>query len=325
VPNPGLTDAQMNEALDAFQRANGNINAAARLLGMNRMTYSNRLSNARRLLTDRVSPEDFRTMPLWVYENVWSGVVIVASDAHVWPFRRSISARALLAVTRHLRADVKMIVANGDFIDGARNNRHDPDGWNKRPSVNDEIEGVTALYNDWAACVPTAIKRRTRGNHESNFDRKLVKHVKEYEGVPGFALADHFPEWEETFGIRVNWNNGGHKTAIKHRYASSGVHAGYNATLKAGVTTVSGHTHSLGAWPFGDYNGRRWGVQTGCLTDPEGPQFEYAEGNPGPHCEGFAVLTYVDGELLPPETCEVINGRAWFRGQVWAEREAVAA
>ena len=68
--------------------------------------------------------------------------------------------------------------------------------------------------------------------------------------------------------------------------------------------------------PWADYNGRRWGVDTGTLSDPHGPQFEYGENNPTPHTSGFAVLTFRGGKLLPPELCEVHDGAAYFRGEV---------
>jgi hypothetical protein len=78
--------------------------------------------------------------------------------------------------------------------------------------------------------------------------------------------------------------------------------------------------------PWGDYRGRRYGVQTGTLAAYDGPQFEYAENGPTPACSGFAVLTFKDGLLMPPELCEVVDGRAIFRGQVVVDdHEAWAA
>lgn len=288
---------------------------------MNRMTYMNRLDAAKRKFASEQPVERFYTTPPWQWADVPDGIVIVASDAHVWPFERSISAKALLAVTEALRKDVRLLVANGDFIDGARSNRHDPDGWNMRPDVRQEVEGVQSLLHDWQQAAPRAWRMQSRGNHEMNFDRKLVKHVKEFEGVPGFSLAGHFADWPMSIGIRLNWGHYG-ATCIKHRFANGGIHAAYNAALKSGVNTVSGHTHQLGAKHLKDYRGHRFGIETGCLTDPTGPQFEYDEQNPRPQSEGFAVLTYQDGVLLPPEFCYVIEGRAWFRNKVWAEGAA---
>lgn len=93
------------------------------------------------------------------------------------------------------------------------------------------------------------------------------------------------------------------------------IHATYNNALKGGLTIVTGHLHRLAVTPWADYNGRRYGVDTGTLADPLGPQFEYLENNPTPWCSGFAVLTFRDGQLLPPELVEVIDGTAYFRGQ----------
>jgi hypothetical protein len=59
-------------------------------------------------------------------------------------------------------------------------------------------------------------------------------------------------------------------------------------------------------------------VKTGSLADLHGPQFEYHENSPSPACSGFAVLTFDQGALCPPELCEVIRGKAWFRGEVVA-------
>ena len=101
---------------------------------------------------------------------------------------------------------------------------------------------------------------------------------------------------------------------IKHRY-HNGIHAAYNNALKAGMSIVTGHLHRLAVTPWADYNGRRWGVDTGTLANPHGPQFDYAENNPSPHTSGFAVLTFKDGMLLPPELCEVLDEKAYFRGE----------
>jgi hypothetical protein len=43
-------------------------------------------------------------------------------------------------------------------------------------------------------------------------------------------------------------------------------------------------------------------------------EFLAAWDGPPPGCSGFAVLTIRDGQLLPPELVEVIDGRACFRG-----------
>jgi hypothetical protein len=42
-------------------------------------------------------------------------------------------------------------------------------------------------------------------------------------------------------------------------------------------------------------------------------QFAYLEHNPVMWASGFAVLTFRNGVLLPPELVEVIDGEAFFR------------
>lgn len=258
------------------------------------------------------------TYPKQINMDIDTGVVIVGSDAHIWPGERTTAMKAMMLVTADLAQHVKLLSANGDWLDGARTNRHDPHGWNHRPSVKEEVQCVTDALHDWSVAAKIARSKARRiykiGNHELNYERYLVTKAKDFEGMPGMRLADNFPDWEFCWSTFIN-RKGSHPTMIKHRNAG-GIHAGYNNTMKAGTNIVTGHTHILESKPWGDYRGRRWGVQTGCLADQNGPQFEYAENGPTPACSGFAVLTFKDGRLLPPELCEVIEGRAYFRGQV---------
>jgi hypothetical protein len=102
---------------------------------------------------------------------------------------------------------------------------------------------------------------------------------------------------------------------IKHRLQHGGIHSSYNNVLKSGISTCSGHTHLLEVKGWGDYKGRRYGISTGMLADPESSAFHYLEDNPVPWCQGFAILHFDnDGRLLPPELCEVVEGVAYFRG-----------
>ena len=124
-------------------------------------------------------------------------------------------------------------------------------------------------------------------------------------------LTDHFPRWKFSTSIMVNDH-----TMIKHRY-HNGIHAVYNNTLKSGTSIVTGHLHSLKITPFSDYKGTRYGVDTGTMANLDDPTFFYSEDNPQNHRSGFAVLTFWDGKLMPPELCEVISeGLVYFRGQV---------
>ena len=86
----------------------------------------------------------------------------------------------------------------------------------------------------------------------------------------------------------------------------------------SGKTIITGHLHSLKVTPFDDYNGTRWGVDTGTLADPKGPQFQdYLEANPVNWRSGFIVLTFQDGKLLWPEVARVVDETTIdFRGKL---------
>ena len=104
---------------------------------------------------------------------------------------------------------------------------------------------------------------------------------------------------------------------VKHRM-KGGIHATHNNTVSSGKSIVTGHLHSLKVTPYSDYNGERFGIDTGTLADANGPQFvDYLEDNPTNWRSGFAVLTFHNGRLLWPELVHALApGAIQFRGQV---------
>ena len=239
--------------------------------------------------------------------TIENGHIVVFSDAHFWPGGRTVANEALLKLIKRLKP--ARVVANGDIFDGVRISRHDPHGWGQSPSVKEELDACTERLHEIALAAPRGTPLDWNiGNHDMRFDKAMVVNAAEYEGVVE-RLADTFPEWVMAWSMRIN-----NTLMIKHRQAN-GIHAVYNNTLKGGLSMVTGHLHRLAVTPWADYNGRRWGVDTGTLADPLGPQFEYLENNATPWTSGFAVLTFKDGKLLPPELCEVLDGVAYFRGE----------
>lgn len=240
--------------------------------------------------------------------HLQDGTVIVFSDAHWWPNQpKTPSHLALLRLCRDLRPSI--VIANGDVFDGARVTRHPPMGWVEPPTVKEELDICDEYLHEirLAADPKRCAFYWNMGNHDQRFDRTLAMQAADFGGTVD-RLPDRFSDWDFAWSLAINGN-----VMIKHRY-HNGIHAGYNNTLKAGWSIVTGHLHRLLVTPWADYNGRRWGVDTGTLSDPLAPQFEYGENNPTPHTSGFAVLTFKNGMLLPPELVEVINGRAYFRG-----------
>lgn len=284
---------------------------AAGDLGVPPETFRNRVNRAYQYGLRPVQIEQW-TFPREEPLDIENGSVLIFSDAHYWPGMPSVAHMAAVEVTKAIKP--RAIIANGDVFDGASVSRHDPFGWSKRPSVKQELESCQERLHEFELAAPNGCKLLWNvGNHCIRFERTLCARVPEFVGMGMMRLADHFQSWDFRWSTLINGDSP-RPVMVKHRFAN-GVHAGYNNAMKSGVTMVTGHTHLLEAKPYGDYTGRRWGIQTGTLSDLHGPQFEYHENSPSSACSGFVVLTFRDGLLLPPELCEVIDGRAYFRGE----------
>jgi len=263
--------------------------------------------------SDKRSPTFNVTMPgngIRAKVEIDDGVIMVASDCHYYPGIISTAHKAFVKLIPELKP--KMIVMNGDVFDGAGISRHGPIGWQSLPSVKQELEACQDRLSEIENASKSAALHFTWGNHDMRFNTRLASQVgTAFEGVHGMNLTDHFPRWKFSTSIMVNEH-----TMIKHRY-HNGIHAVYNNALKSGTSIVTGHLHSLKVTPWTDYNGSRYGVDTGTMANLDDPAFEYAEDNPKNWRSGFAVLTFWEGKLMPPELCEVISeGLVYFRGQV---------
>ncbi|MBA3599537.1 MAG: hypothetical protein H0W40_19535 [Methylibium sp.] len=240
------------------------------------------------------------------------GVLLVASDAHYWPGIVSTAHRAFVKFAREMKPSC--LVMNGDGFDGAKISRYPRIGWDKRPSVLDELKAVKERLTEIEEACGTKNLFWPLGNHDARFETFLAAHASEYEGVTGFHLRDHFPLWRPCWSLWLN-----DSVVVKHRY-KGGIHAAHTNTASAGKTMVTGHLHSLKVTPLSDYNGTRYGVDTGTLAAPYGPQFsDYTEDAPTNWRAGFAVLTFWRGTLLWPELCHVLDeeqGIIEFRGTV---------
>lgn len=243
--------------------------------------------------------------------SVPNGVVLVGSDAHYWPGAPSVAHRAFVHFANLMAP--KAVIVNGDAFDGASISRHPPIGWAALPTVQQEIEACQERLDEIARTAPRRCKLVwSLGNHDARFETRIATVAPEFAKVHGTSLQDHFPEWEPCWATWIN-----DAVVVKHRF-KGGMHAPFNGTLWAGKSIITGHLHSAKVYPLSDYNGTRYGVDTGCLADAYGEQFrDYTEDNARNWRSGFAVLTFKDGELLQPELVLAWDAEhVQFRGEV---------
>ena len=240
---------------------------------------------------------------------VKDGVVLIGSDAHIWPGDETLAMRAFIKFCKELEPSI--VILNGDVLDFPQVSRHPPIGHLALPNLAEEIEAA----QDQLHKIELAVRRScklvwTLGNHDARFETRLATVAPEYARLHGHSLKDHFPAWSACWRCDINKD-----VTVKHRH-KGGIHATHNSTMWAGRTMITGHLHSQKVAPFTDYSGTRWGIDTGCLADPDAKAFvDYTEANPLNWRSGFAVLTFKDGKLLPPELVTVWDEKhVVFRG-----------
>lgn len=234
--------------------------------------------------------------------NVEDGAVLVGSDGHYWPGPPSTAHRAFVRFCEELKPDA--VVLNGDAFDGASISRHPPVGWESRPTVIEEIDAVKERLGEVQAAAGSAKLFWPLGNHDARFETRIAAVAPEYAKVHGVHLRDHFPDWHPCWSVWIN-----DAVVVKHRY-KGGTHAPSNNVVNSGLSMVTGHLHSAKVSPWTDYNGTRFGVDTGCLADPDAAAFVgYTEDNPKNWRSGFAVLKFVAGRMLQPQLALVHDDR----------------
>jgi predicted phosphodiesterase len=226
-----------------------------------------------------------------------NGTMLVGSDAHIWPGPQGPALRAFIKMCDDIRPD--FVVMNGDALDFATISRW-PGNWEKRPTVQEEIESAQDQLHDIAIAAGRKARRIwTFGNHDARLESKIANTLPELVKLKGVHLKDWFPDWESCWSLWVN------DITIKHRGPANGVHSNYQNVLKSGRHLVAGHTHALGYTAFSNYTQELYGMNTGMLANPYSPQFLYLEDNPRNWRQGFLVLTIRDGRLMLPEVVQV--------------------
>jgi hypothetical protein len=258
--------------------------------------------------------------------EVEDGVVLSGSDPHYRPDAPPSTAhRALVALASRFAEEgtLKALILNGDVFDFPKISKHNRIGWEAQPSTAEEIaEGQERMAEIAEAAGPGVELIMTLGNHDSRFDTHLSQHAAHLEGVLGFALRDHIdPRWLMTWQIEINPRSPA-GVIVKHRHRC-GVGAGRANVLAAGRSVATGHTHQLNITRVSNSLGHSWGVDTGTMAALNSPAFtqytEMASTSMSNWASGFAVFTFRNGLLLPPELVVVTDearGEVAFRGEL---------
>ncbi len=207
---------------------------------------------------------DFGEIAPTITLNIDNGCVIVAGDAHYIP--NELPSTAHRALVKVLKGDIdnlpriRHLVINGDVLDASSISKHNRIGWEVRPVLKEELELCQDRMHEIDLAASKGCSRSwTVGNHDQlRFDSRLAALVPEFFGIHGFALADHFPNWEFAWSCEINDD-----IVVKHRW-KGGAHAPYNNCVASGKTIITGHLHSAKVIPYTDYSGTRFGVSPQC-------------------------------------------------------------
>jgi hypothetical protein len=309
MAKPSVNEA---EFIRLFQELGGN--ATAKFLGVTPRNVFRRRRFLERQYNLSFAPPAGVTIPIDLHPGrleieLTNGIILVGSDCHYWPGEVSLMHRVFVRACKEFRP--KIVILNGDVLDLGRVSRHPVIGWEKLPAVADEITAGQARLCEIENATFRARKIWNLGNHDARFETYIATHAEELAKIHGVHMKDHFPHWEPAWSVWVN-----DQVVIKHRW-KGGDYATRNNTIKSGKTIVTGHLHTAHVDPWKDYNGRRWGVDTGCLAEPYARAFGYLEDNPRNWQSAFAILTFHDGELLPPELVEKWDDTHFtFRGAI---------
>lgn len=303
MPNAVCSEEEFIDLIES-----GGPEHAARVLGVAvRNIFGRRKRLEKKLGRKIIAPDvtrrnariDIPAYPERIDAKVHNGIVIIASDMHYWPGEKTTAHRALIKFCRDLKPAI--VILNGDVLDGATVSRHPAMNWEKRPSLAQELETVRERLDEITLAAPKARRIWTLGNHDRRLEARLAQVAPEYAKVRGVHLHDHFPDFEPCWEVYIN-----DAVVVRHRL-KGGIHATHNNTLHAGKTVITGHLHSQKVTAWSDYNGVRWGFDTGCVAEAYGPQFSYMEAATRNWRSGFGVIKFIDGELLEPKTVRVMR------------------
>lgn len=195
--------------------------------------------------------------------------VLVIPDLHV-PFEHPDALVFILAVDKQwFIGQNRIVVCLGDEIDSHSISRHMPDPDGRSPK--DEFEEAKHRLRDWYVafpqvriCTSNHTMRPWKRAYESGLPQQFMKNINEVFEAP--------EQW--IWGDRWVFNG----VCYEHGENVSGPMGALNAAKDNHAPTVIGHLHTFGGVIHSDhFNGKIWGMNAGCLIDPNRYAFHYAK------------------------------------------------
>lgn len=245
--------------------------------------------------------------------------LIFFTDPHNWPHHLVDPSDSFYILLEYIRFAVKrskktgrklLIICGGDAFDGASISRFPLNYWEDKPSVLEELEACKWYMGEIERIGAGAEFHWIIGNHDLRFDRTLANNAHEFEGLEGFSIQEHFPNWEFHFSLLIN-----DKYYFIHNI-HSGKHAGYNNVRDTATHTFTGHTHRLLTRRVDFLRDYAVAIEGGTLAPRSSPAFQYTKGQKGDWQEGF-VIASVEEERFGYQLVHVDNGCAWIEGEWW--------
>lgn len=247
-----------------------------------------------------------------VFVEVKDALIVIGSDAHYHPYwGQSTAHRAMLMLPDIIKPT--HIILNGDIPDFPQVTHHRPIAWKKVPTMDEELAEVDLRVGEIESAYAGCERYWNWGNHCIRHDNRLAEKIPEYRDRPGMKLPHHYPKWRFQNTLRFNE----YELEVKHRF-KGGMYATRNNVINAGISMCVGHDHNRQSYRFRNARGTCYGFDPGCMAELFNPSFEYQECNTYNHASGLAVVTFINGKMMPPELVEIDEpGKAWFRGRAY--------
>jgi len=219
---------------------------------------------------------------------------LLISDLQI-PYEHPKALEFCAYLKKHYGIPDENVINVGDEID-----QYHGGAWDKDPdeplSPIHEIQVTRDKIKEWSYHFP--IMKLAISNHGIRWLKKatgamipsqLLKSYQEiFQTPPGWAWRE---EWRFT-QIR-------HPFRVIHGLGYSGVNGHRNAVIDSGISTAIGHLHTYAGVSHIKMMGaeRLWGINTGCLINPDAIAFKYGKYNRPKPCLGAGII--FDGGRIP--------------------------